>query len=218
MDKGLPNRLEDLRNEMRMIHTHPIKSLEAVPTGIAEFEEKIREFHTAGGKGWSDAEELKSDLMAILPKALKTDTIVLQAQLDRNKSYEDFSASVRAQSIQMVHNERPAGRGGLHQVDENMPKTLEGMTVSDLVAAINQQRAEEERPDDEPSEPHAHGSPDIVNELIAAPGGGRNPRAGKDNRQPRRPAPGDRGGGQSGDRGPRRCANSGKTHVERICH
>ena len=55
--------------------------------------------------------------MAILPNALKTDPIVLQAQLDRTTSYEDFGAMVRAQSTQMVHNERPAGRGGFHQVN-----------------------------------------------------------------------------------------------------
>ncbi len=48
MDNGLNNRLEDLRNEMRMIHIRPIKPLDTVPTGIAEFEEKIREFHPAG--------------------------------------------------------------------------------------------------------------------------------------------------------------------------
>ena len=55
MDKGLSNRPEDLRNEMRMIHTHPIKTFGAVPTGIVEFEEETRESHTAVGKGWHDA-------------------------------------------------------------------------------------------------------------------------------------------------------------------
>ena len=143
MDNGLNHRLEDLRIEMRTIHTRPIKSLENVPTGIEEFNEKIREFRTAGGKGWSDAEEKKSDLMAILPRALKTDPIVLKAQLDRTKSYEEFSDEVRRQSIQMVHNERPAGRGGLHQIGDeaNTPKSVEDMTVSDLLAAISQSRA-----------------------------------------------------------------------------
>ena len=48
--------------------------------------------------------------MAILPKALKTDTIVLQARLGRTKPYEDFSATVLAQSVQMVHNERRRAR------------------------------------------------------------------------------------------------------------
>ena len=51
MDNGLTNRREDLRDEVRMSHTRPIKSLEKVASGIAEFEEKTREFHTAGGKG-----------------------------------------------------------------------------------------------------------------------------------------------------------------------
>ncbi len=94
MDKGLPRRLEDLRDEMRTIHTRPIKSLESVPTGIAEFDGRIREFHEAGGKGWTDNSEKKSDLMAILPKALKTDSVVLQAQLSP-VSYPEFSSKVR---------------------------------------------------------------------------------------------------------------------------
>jgi hypothetical protein len=151
MDHGLTNRLEDLRIEMRMIHTRPIKSLELVPTDIAEFEEKIRDFHTAGGQGWTNAEELKSDLMAILPKALKTDTTVLKAQVDRGKTYEGFSAEVRAQAIHMVHDERPVGRGGLHQVGDeaDTTKSTENMTVSDLLAAISQSRAPmEEEPEE----------------------------------------------------------------------
>ena len=217
MDNGLNNRLEDLRCEMRMIHTRPIKSLDNVPTGIAEFEEKIREFHTAGGQGWRDAEELKSDLMAILPKELKTDSTVLRAQLDRNKSYDDFSAEVRAQSIQMVHNSRPAGRGGLHQVDDGAPpapRPLEEMTVSDLLAAISKARAsEDEEPEEDTNVPMS------AEELIAAIAGGsssgRNPRTGKfvPRKQPLKP----RAGAPAGDRGPRKCANCGKAHPERIC-
>ncbi len=40
MDHGLTNRLRDLRGDMRVIHATPITSLENVPTGIAEFEDK----------------------------------------------------------------------------------------------------------------------------------------------------------------------------------
>ncbi len=52
-----------------------------------------------------------SDSTAFLPKPLNTDPTVLQAQLDRARTYEEFSAKVRGQAIQMVHNERPVGRG-----------------------------------------------------------------------------------------------------------
>ena len=115
--------------------------------------------------------------MAIMPKALKTDPIVLQAQLDRNTSYDDFSAMVRAQSIQMVHTERPAGRGGLHQLEDGATKRPGAMSVSDLLAAITHMRATEaEGPGDEPDEPHEHGPPAIVDELIAALGSGRDPQ------------------------------------------
>ena len=79
-----------------MIYARPIKQLENVATGIAEFEGKIREFHAAGSKRWRGHDELKTDLMAILPKELKKHTVVLQAQLDHGKSYEIFSQMVRA--------------------------------------------------------------------------------------------------------------------------
>ena len=84
--------------------------------------------------------------MAILPKAPKTDSTVLRAQLDRTKSYEDFSAEVRAQAIQMVHNERPAGRGGLHKVENvaDAPTSVENMTVIDLLASISPTRPTQE--------------------------------------------------------------------------
>ncbi len=217
MDNGLNTRLEDLRCEMRMIHTRPAKSFETVPTGIAEFEEKTREFHTAGGQGWRDAEELKSDLMAILPKALKTDTTVLKAQLDRTKSYDDSSAVVRAQAVHLVHNERPAGRGGLHQIggEATAPKSVETMTVSDLLAATSQSRTpEEEEPEEDTNTPMG------VEELIAAiaggPKNGRNPRTGKfiPRMQPHKPRTGATPAGDR-ERGPRKCANCGKTYAER---
>ena len=37
MDNGPTNRLEDLRDEMRMIHTRPAKGFENVASGIMEF-------------------------------------------------------------------------------------------------------------------------------------------------------------------------------------
>ena len=40
---GLALRLENLRDEVRMIHTKRIKDLESVPTGVAEFEKLVSE-------------------------------------------------------------------------------------------------------------------------------------------------------------------------------
>ena len=81
----------------------------------------------------------------------------------------------------MVHTDRPAGRGRLHQANEGLPSSLESMTVSDLAAAISQRRADaEELGELEASDdPPAYGAPAIVDGLIAALGGGRGPRTGK---------------------------------------
>ena len=49
--------VEQLRNEIRMIRAYPIKSLEAVTVGVAEYEIKINDFVECGGRPPED--ELK---------------------------------------------------------------------------------------------------------------------------------------------------------------
>ena len=44
IDSGMEIRLEELRREMQVIHLKPIRDLETVHVGVAEFEEKAREF------------------------------------------------------------------------------------------------------------------------------------------------------------------------------
>ncbi len=70
LDHGRSIRLETLRTEVRVLHTKPIKNLEAVTVGMAEFENKIREYVEAGGKKFDDS-DMKSDLLAILPQELR---------------------------------------------------------------------------------------------------------------------------------------------------
>ena len=41
IDNGRGIRLEQLRNEMRMIRAYPIKSLEGVSVGVAEYENRV---------------------------------------------------------------------------------------------------------------------------------------------------------------------------------
>ena len=43
IDSGFPLRLEELRGEVRMLHTPRMKDLESVAAGIAEFEAKMKE-------------------------------------------------------------------------------------------------------------------------------------------------------------------------------
>ena len=70
IDHGRSIRLETLRNEVRMIHTKSIRNLEGVTIGMAEFENKITEYVQAGGNRPSK-EDMKSDLLAILPQELR---------------------------------------------------------------------------------------------------------------------------------------------------
>ena len=58
IDCGLPLRLEELRGEVRMLHTRPMKDLEQVAAGIAEFEAKIKEYKEAGGTGFDGDHEM----------------------------------------------------------------------------------------------------------------------------------------------------------------
>ena len=76
IDSGLPLRLEELRGEVRMLHTRPMKDLEQVAAGIAEFEAKIKEYNPAGGVGFNGDHEMKSDLLAILPAKLREDHLL----------------------------------------------------------------------------------------------------------------------------------------------
>ena len=48
VDNGMEIRLGELRREMRVIHFKPVRGLDAVHAGVAEFEEKVREFQGAG--------------------------------------------------------------------------------------------------------------------------------------------------------------------------
>ncbi len=52
------------------MHLRPIKSLENVALGIAEFENKIAEYVEAGGRPL-EPDEMKADLLAILPESLR---------------------------------------------------------------------------------------------------------------------------------------------------
>jgi hypothetical protein len=71
IDSSLPLKLEELRSEVRMIHTKPIKDLEGLATGVAEFDTKIEEYRKAGGTGYESDSVRKSDLLAILPTRLE---------------------------------------------------------------------------------------------------------------------------------------------------
>ena len=73
IDNGRGIRLEQLRNEMHEMHViraYPIKSLEGVAVGVAEYENRVRDYVEAGGRQPPE-EEIQSDLTAILPNELR---------------------------------------------------------------------------------------------------------------------------------------------------
>ena len=70
IDHGRAIRLETLRREMKELHTKPIRSLECVEEGVAEFENVHTEYERAGGLIPNDS-ELKSDLLRILPREIR---------------------------------------------------------------------------------------------------------------------------------------------------
>ena len=69
IDHGRGIMLELMRNKWRTIRSRPIKSLEAVTIGMAEFENTVLDYVNAGGVQ-PGQDEMKSDLHAILPQNL----------------------------------------------------------------------------------------------------------------------------------------------------
>ena len=114
IDSGLPLRLEELRGEVRMVHTRPMKDLESVAAGIAEFEAKIKEYKEAGGNGFDGDHEMKSDLLAILPAKLREDHLLTAAG---RESYLEFRDLVLTQTSRILFNRRRGGGGGVHGIE-----------------------------------------------------------------------------------------------------
>jgi len=121
IDHGRGIRLEIMRNKMRHLRSKAIKTLEGVTIGIAEFENTISDFVSAGGVRPSDA-EMKSDLNAILPASLSEQLAMRVA--DVNYTYQGFRDFVvnQTQIILMNRNRLP-----LHAVeDDNLQDTTGG--------------------------------------------------------------------------------------------
>ena len=75
IDRSLPLKLEQLRDQVRMIHTKPIKDLGGVAAGIAESETTLEEYAAAGGTGYETDSIRKSDLLSILHNKLREDLL-----------------------------------------------------------------------------------------------------------------------------------------------
>ena len=112
IDNGRTIHLEQLRNDMRMIRTFPIKNLEGVAVGVAAFENKVREFVEAGGRQPPE-DEMKSDLNAILPAELG-DHLTLRVT-DPHQSFAAFREFVVLSCAQLLMRKK---RLPLHNVND----------------------------------------------------------------------------------------------------
>ena len=113
LDNGRSIRVEQLRNEIRMIRAYPIKTLEAVTVGVAEYENKINDFVEAGGRRPPE-DELKSDLNAILPNELGNHLTVRVT--DHGQSYQQFRDFVIYTCAQLLMRNKRLPP--IHHVDE----------------------------------------------------------------------------------------------------
>ena len=70
IEYGKESRLEDLRDEVKRAYGKPMKDLEDVKTGVAAYDNLLKEYTDAGGSSPSDQEK-KTDLVRILPDKIR---------------------------------------------------------------------------------------------------------------------------------------------------
>ena len=186
IDHGRSVRLEELRRSVRTMHLRPIRALDHIEEGIAEFENLLRDYEEAGGSPFAP-EEKKADLLAILPTELREH--LLWYVTDKTKTFEQFRDHVRSQTAQVLMTRRKLPLHAVTTVEEEMidDQAQEEIDIKninslgDLVAVIN-------------------------NRSRGQQGGRFRPQP---NRAPRPAAINDR------ERPPRKCANCGKEHPGR---
>ena len=202
-------KFDQLRRAVQMTHVKPIKDLEGIPDGIAEFEITLEEYGGAGGDTASDRIP-KSDLLATLPAKLQSD--LLWNSTNPKESYREFRDLILTQSARILDLQRRTGRGGVHAVE---PTVGYDPAMPPLGASCAQEMREDDllMADNNPiSSPE--GLLAMVNRQRAGGASGRPNRP-----QQRSAAGGDRQprGDSDRPRAPRKCANCGKEHEARIC-
>ncbi len=136
IDHGRPIQLESLRREVKTLHLKPIKDLEHIEEGIAEFENTILKYTQAGGTPFQD-QELKSDLLAILPAKIR-ENLLWQSQDEGD--FEKIRDIVLTQTQKILQNQHPRS---LNNIDEHEAVDDEGNIdfekingMEDLVAFV----------------------------------------------------------------------------------
>ena len=103
--------LEQMRTDMKTVHLRPIKNLESVAIGIAEFELRLKEYGELGGT-LPDEQEKKTDLLNILPAALRENLLWRATDPGPYIRFRDMVRSQAARSLMMQR------RLPLHKIEE----------------------------------------------------------------------------------------------------
>ncbi len=203
IDHGKAIRLETLRQEVKMLHTKSIASLDKVEEGVAAWENVHQEYALAGGTLPEDP-EMKADLLAVLPSEIRE--TLLWKTTEEAVSYQQFRDHVLTQAGRVLMNRRKLP---VHAVEEEAHEDSDGNSLEDLLAALQ----------------HAAQTGDgqaiaaVIQKFQRRSAGGRfQPRrqGGDGGGQPPRQSPaGQPRQSPAGDRPPRKCPNCGKTHAGR---
>ena len=200
IDHGREINLEMLRREMKHVQNRVIKDIFGIEEGIANFDNAIGRYTKAGGDPIRDSEK-KSDLLAILPDAIRKDLLWHAAD---GGPYETFRNMILAQTQKIILNTR-RGINNVNAVDENE-------TLLKLVKKM------QENPND--NEEGTSGILDDIIGAIQARRGRFGQKSGGGNRGTGGGGNGGTGGGAKRpgtERLPRNCANCGGTHAEIKC-
>jgi len=109
IEEGRPRVLEELREKVK--NPESIRDLQNIGLGIENFVKNITEFRAAGGRG-PDEEEMKSDLLNLLPLDLQ-EALMWHAD-DKSVSFEKYRAHIQTTANKVL--KLRSKRRGLHMI------------------------------------------------------------------------------------------------------
>ena len=192
IDHGAELRLDSLKREMKIAQNKPIKTLNDVELGVAEYENAIQAYTEAGGLPPTEKDK-KDDLLNLLPEKLQAD--LMWHAKDKTRQFNEFRDIIVNVSGRLLAMQKPQ-------------RALQGVQEEDQ-SSFYRTKDLNDTPDQELSEMLK--GVNNVDDLVAA---FQKRSSSKGNRT--RP---DASRKQPADllRNPRKCPNCGETHPERVC-